>query len=112
GPQIPATEIERLAVATTATYEFETREPLTFEAGQLERDLEDIPLDRLDDYHDWIALGQALHHQFGADEEGFALWIETSKRSEKFEQNDLRELRRKWRGFGRNRRQPITMGTV
>jgi len=112
GPFIPSADIERIAEAVGATYAFEEREPLTFEPGQLERDLGDVPLDRIDDYHDWIALGQALHHQFGASDEGFDLWIETSKRSAKFEQNDLRELRRKWRGFGRNRRQPVTMGTV
>jgi hypothetical protein len=112
GPYVPAEAIERLAVAMAATYDFETRDPLTFEPGQLERDLDDIPEERIDDYHDWIALGQALHHQFGASDEGFDLWIEVSKRSPKFEQNDMRGLRRKWRGFGRNRRQPVTMATV
>jgi hypothetical protein len=112
GPHVPAAAIERLAVAMAEKYDFETRDPLTFEPGQLERDLDDIPEERIDDYHDWIALGQALHHQFGASDEGFDLWIEVSKRSPKFEQNDIRGLRRKWRGFGRNRRQPVTMATV
>jgi Virulence-associated protein E/Primase C terminal 2 (PriCT-2)/Bifunctional DNA primase/polymerase, N-terminal len=112
GPHVSAEAIERLAVAMATTYDFETRDPLTFEPGQLERDLDDIPEDRIDDYHDWIALGQALHHQFGASDEGFNLWIEVSKLSPKFEQNDMRGLRRKWRGFGRNRRQPVTMATV
>jgi hypothetical protein len=112
GPFIPSADIERIAEAVAESYEFERREPLTFEPGQLERDLDDVPLDRIDDYHDWIALGQALHHQFGASDAGFDRWIETSKRSAKFDQNDMRELRRKWRGFGRNRRQPVTMGTV
>jgi hypothetical protein len=106
--------IEELGAAETATYEFETREPLTFKPGQMERDLELLPVSRLDDYHDWVTLGQALHHQFGASDEGFELWVAQSKRSEKFEDTKsfLREMRKKWRGFGRNRRQPVTMATV
>jgi hypothetical protein len=109
GPHLPSTEIERLAVAETATYEFETRDPLTFEPGQLERDLDDIPVEHIDDYHDWIMLGQALHHQFGGSDEGFKLWEQHSRRSEKF---DGKGMLSKWRGFGRNRRQPVTMATV
>jgi hypothetical protein len=114
GPFVPSAVIEHLAVAEATTYEFESREPLTFEPGQLERDLDDIPLDRIDDYHDWVLLGQALHHQFGASQEGFDLWVEHSKRSEKFDGSNsgLRTMRSKWRGFGRNRKQPVTMGTV
>lgn len=109
GPYLTSAEIERLAVAETATYEFETRDPLTFEPGQLEQDLDDIPVERIDDYHDWIMLGQALHHQFGGSDEGFKLWDQHSRRSEKF---DGKDMLRKWRGFGRNRRQPVTMATV
>lgn len=112
GPYIPATDIEALGAAETATYEFEAREPLTFEPGQMERDLALLPTSRLDDYGDWVMLGQALHHQFGGSDEGYEIWIEQSKRSEKFALNDLREVRRKWRGFGRNRRQPVTMATI
>jgi len=114
GPYIPSEAIERLAVAETGTFEFETRDPLTFEPGQLERDLDALPIERLDDYHDWITLGQALHHQFGAGAEGFDLWVTHSRRSEKFDDtaSGLRTMRLKWRGFGRNRRQPVTMATV
>jgi predicted P-loop ATPase len=114
GPYVSSDLIERLAVAEHATFEFEMREPLKFEPGQLERDLDNLPLDHLDDYHDWIKLGQALHHQFGASEQGFELWLEHSKRSDKFDGSSqgLRTMRSKWRGFGRNRREPVTMGTV
>lgn len=113
-PEIPADAIERLAVAETAAYEFESRPPLDFKPGQMERDLDLLPAARLDDYHDWVTLGQALHHQFGGSEEGFDLWVTQSKRSEKFDSTPqgLRDMRRKWRGFGKNRRQPVTMATV
>jgi hypothetical protein len=111
---IAAATIESLGAAETAEYEFETREPLTFKPGQMERDLLALPLERLDDYHDWVTLGQALHHQFGASDKGFDIWLAQSKRSEKFDDSKagLKEMRKKWRGFGRNRRKPVTMATV
>lgn len=112
GPFIPSAAIERLAVAAHEEMPFETREPLTFSSGQLERVLRDIPDERIDDYHDWVTLGQALHHQFGASDEGFELWLTHSARSTKFDPKDRRNLLRKWRGFGRNRRQPVTMASI
>lgn len=110
-PHIPATVIESLGVAETGTYEFETRDPLTFKPGQLEAELDLISDARIDDYHDWVMLGQALHHQFGGSDEGFALWFKHSARSPKFT-NDRRGMLRKWRGFGKNRRKPVTMATI
>lgn len=112
GPFMPSAAIERLAVAEHATYEFETREPLTFGPGQLDRVLTDIPDERIDDYHDWITIGQALHHQFGGSDAGFELWLTHSARSPKFDPKDRRNLLRKWRGFGKNRRKPVTLATV
>jgi hypothetical protein len=109
GPYIPAAAIEALGAAETSTYEFESREPLTFEPGQMERDLAVLPDSRIDDYHDWVTLGHALHHQFGGSTEGYEIWIAQSKRSAKF---DGKGLLRKWRGFGKNRRKPVTMATV
>lgn len=109
GPTIPAATIEALGAATAETYAFESREPLTFEPGQLERDLAALPLSRIDDYADWVMLGQALHHQFGGSTEGYDIWVAQSKRSRKF---DGKGMLKKWRGFGKNRRQPVTMATV
>lgn len=113
GPFLPSAAIERLAVAEHAIYEFETREPLTFTPEQLHRTLGAIPVSDLD-YDDWIRLGQALHHQFGGSEEGFALWVEHTKRSKKFTgEKQLREMRRvKWKSFGRYRGKPVTMATI
>lgn len=112
GPIIPSSVISELATAEHETFDFEAREPLTFTARQLERTLADIPDEKIDDYHDWVMLGQALHHQFGASEEGFNLWVEHSKRSDKFDANEIRSMRKKWRGFGRNRKRPVTMATI
>ncbi|MEH3123012.1 MAG: VapE family protein [Sphingomonas phyllosphaerae] len=117
GPFVPSSVIEKLAVAEHATYEFETREPLTFTDGQLERHLDAIPVSDLH-YDDWIKLGQALHHQFGGSDAGFDLWVLHTKRSSKFGVKEtpaqqLREMRRvKWKSFGRYRGKPVTMASV
>lgn len=110
---LPLSALEAIGAVETATYAFETRPPLTFEPGQLERDLDAIPVSRIDDREDWITLGQALHHQFGGSDEGFELWMKHSARGSKFLVGSTRakELRR-YRGFGRNRRQPVTMATI
>lgn len=110
GPFIPSALIEALGAADSDAEPAETREPLDFKPGQLEREVAEIPLERIDDYHDWVTLGQALHHQFGASDEGFQIWLAASKRSEKF--GGERDLRMKWRGFGRTRRQQVTMASI
>lgn len=108
-PTVPAERLEKITEAVTSTYEFETIEPLTFKERQLEKELCEIPDARIDDYEDWITLGQALHHQFGGSRYGYDLWVQHSKRSEKFNE---REMPGKWRGFGRSRRRPVTMASV
>jgi len=117
GPRIAASVIEALGAAETREYEYEKREPLTFEPGQLDRELDLVPVSDLD-YDDWLRLGQALHHQFGGSQEGLDLWITHTKRSDKFgkkqtPEQQLREMRRsKWRSFGKYRGKPVTMATV
>jgi len=113
GPHIPAAVVEALGVAKTTTYAYESREPLEFKPGQLEAELDLIPVSDLH-YDDWIRLGQALHHQFGGSQEGFDLWLKHTRRSTKFTGDaQVREMRRsKWRSFGRYRGQPVTMATV
>ena len=118
GPIIDSAVIEALGIASTSAFEFESKPPRTFAPGQLERELDRLSLDVLDDRPKWIMLGQALHHQFGGSQEGFDLWMHYSKRSANFdpkkrgEETVLRDQLRRYRGFGRNRREPLTMGTV
>ncbi|PZU45312.1 MAG: hypothetical protein DI568_13740 [Sphingomonas sp.] len=105
-------ELDGLIPAEAApAHNAEKRPPLTFAPGQLETELALIPIERLDDYFDWVTLGQALHHQFGGSDDGFGIWLTHSERSDKFD-GDVKAMRQKYRGFGRNRRQPVTMATV
>lgn len=109
-PYIPASVIEALGAAETTEYQYESREPLTFKPGQMERELGMIDVSALH-YDDWITLGAAIHHQMGGSDEGFQIWLAHTKRSVKYD-GDHRTMLRKWRSFGKNRRQPVTMATV
>lgn len=112
-PLIAAVTIETLGAVDPTTYEYETREPLDFKPGQLERELDLVPVSDLH-YDDWIRLGQALHHQFGGSQDGFDLWLKHTRRSSKYTgESQDREMRRsKWRSFGRYRGKPVTMATI
>lgn len=94
-PIISAALLSELTEAFTADYAYEAVEPLTFKAGQLESELEDIDVSDLH-YDDWIRLGQALHHQFGGSQVGFDLWLQHTNRSTKFTgEAQVREIDRK-----------------
>lgn len=47
--------------------------------------LEKIPDKKADNYDVWLHVGMALHHQFKGSQEGLGLWLEFSKRGEKFD---------------------------
>jgi len=113
GPVIDADAIERLGIASTGAFDFEASPPKTFTPGQMESELDALSLDILDDRAKWVMLGQALHHQFGGAQEGFDLWMRYSAKSESYlKGSSLNAELRRYRGFGRNRRQPVTMATV
>lgn len=61
-----------------------------------------LTVDRADAYETWIRVGWCLHN-IEPSEEMFNLWMEFSKKSTKFNQNNLNELRRDW--FGRMRKE-------
>lgn len=112
-PTIPASEIERIGAIKDESLPYESREPLTFSDGQIERILESIEVSDLH-YDDWLRIGQALHHQYGGSKEGFDLWLLHTKRSAKFTgDRQVREMRRiKWPSFGRYRGAPVTMASI
>jgi predicted P-loop ATPase len=112
-PTIPAARLADIIDPHAETYEFESVEPLTFKPGQLEAELDELGLDRIDDRDDWLSLGMALHHQLGGSEEGFQLWMKVSQRGSKYlVKSSERAERQRYRGFGRSRRRPVTMASV
>jgi len=73
---------------------------------RIKRDLSHIPCDERET---WLRVGQALHHEFGADEEGFALWDSWSQSSYKYDEYDQRRV---WESLGQVVGKPITIATV
>lgn len=51
-------------------------------------------------YDRWLQIGQGLHHQYEAGEDGFAIWEKWSERSMEY---DYDELRAKWESFSDQR---------
>jgi hypothetical protein len=113
GPIIDSDAIEGLGVASTGVFDFEACPPKTFKPGQMESELDALSLAILDDRAKWVMIGQALHHQFGGAQEGFDLWMRYSAKSEShLKESSIRAELSRYRGFGRNRRRPVTMATV
>ena len=73
-------------------------------------DLLSIPACRWDnDYNEWLAVGQGLHHAYNGGAEGMALWDEASQRCTTY---DPEELEFKWSTFGNYSGKPITLRTI
>jgi hypothetical protein len=70
------------------------------------------------EYHDWLNVGLALHHQYRGSEQGFELWYDWSNvgcDDEGFEREreDRHELWAKYKGFGNGQREkPRTFASV
>ncbi len=62
-----------------------------------------------DERETWRTVGQALHHEFGGDDEGYELWADWSQSSDKFDDDDQRRV---WESFGRYDGRPVTIGTI
>lgn len=62
---------------------------------------------------DWVRVGMALHHEFGASEEGFQFWDDWSSLGGKYPGDDA--LRSQWESFTRRMgpgRKQVTMASV
>lgn len=113
GPSIAAAQLEALTSAANETFDYESVPPLTFRPGQLESELEELSVDRIDDRSDWITLGQAIHHNYGGSKEGFDLWMKVSSRGSKYlHKSSLKAEYRRYCQFGRHRGRPVTLATV
>lgn len=113
GPSIAGAQLEALTSAANETFDYEAVPPLTFRPGQLESELEELSVDRIDDRSDWITLGQAIHHNYGGSKEGFDLWMKVSSRGSKYlHKSSLKAEYRRYCQFGRHRGRPVTLATV
>lgn len=76
------------------------------ELGKVSPILPGIPSD---DRAIWLRVGMALHHLSGGHTEGFDLWNEWSRASEKY---DPRDQERHWNSFSAERANPVTLASI
>lgn len=62
-----------------------------------------------DDHSDWITIGQALHEEGQGSATAATVWEEWSRSSAKF---DAKDQARRWRSFGKTRREKVTVATL
>jgi predicted P-loop ATPase len=116
-PFIPASKIkhweghtDRREIADEDALEQAVRQaPTGLTVREIERALDDLPDEWLDDYELWLKTGMALSHEFADDPEtGLDLWHWASKRSGKYEADVLDD---KWESFKGNK-SPTTFRTI
>jgi hypothetical protein len=63
-----------------------------------------------EDYHGWLEIGQALHHQYSGGQRGLDLWHQHSLLGMGY---DATEIERKWISFGKDeKRHNVTFRTI
>lgn len=70
--------------------------PLDIEDEKIERILEDLPEDWVEDRDHWYRVGMALHHQYQGDEAGLQTWNHWAKQSDNFDEVDSKRV---WASF-------------
>jgi hypothetical protein len=87
----------------------ERLKPLGMSLQEIEDVLADIPKEYYrDDRDGWLTVGFALHHETEGSDQGYKLWADFSKDSEKFDKTDQKRV---WKSFKGNKR-PVRMATL
>jgi hypothetical protein len=89
----------------------ERQAPLGLSLDEIRDTLADLPKDYWrDDRDGWLSVGFAVHHETGGSDQGFKLWYDFSKESEKFDKGDQKRV---WKSFGKtSNRKPLRMATL
>lgn len=83
--------------------------PLGMSEDEIREIIAKLPKDDyVEDRYGWLNIGMAVHHETGGSEEGFKIWCECSKQSEKFDKKDQKRV---WKSF-KNRGRPFRMASL
>lgn len=106
-PAIPHAAIERVV----GYGEINTRStPLGLTIAQMRETLDKLPKDEwIEDRDGWYRMGMAIHHETGGNQDGFDLWCEISRKSEKF---DLKDSRYVWKSFKNHTQTPFRFASL
>lgn len=82
--------------------------PVDISDEEVEKAVQDLPENWVEDRDTWVVLGAALHHQYQGAQKGFDLWCEWSKQSAKYDPKTQKTV---WKSFKGDPR-PVTFRTV
>ena len=82
--------------------------PVDISDEEVEKAVQDLPENWVEDRDTWVTLGSALHHQYQGGQKGFDLWCEWSKQSAKYDPKTQKSV---WKSFKGDLR-PVTFRTV
>lgn len=64
-------------------------------------------------YHEWLNVGMALHHQYQGHEKGLNIFLEWSLKDNRFPKNKIdNEAKQKWKSFELDNTNPLTFATI
>jgi hypothetical protein len=96
-PFVASSHLDSLGIIDNQTRELDLKPPLGLSEDEIQDILDVLPLDAYcEDRDGWLQVGMALHHETGGGEDGYDLWCEFSKQSEKFNARDQRIV---WNSF-------------
>lgn len=88
----------------------ERLKPLGLTLDEMREHMKLLPMDEwCEDREGWYRLGMGIHHETGGSDEGFDLWCEFSRHSEKF---DPRDSRNTWRSFRNKSDRPFRFASI
>ncbi len=65
------------------------------------------------DYHKWLEVGQALHHQYEGLDKGYEIFLNWSLKDDRYSENEIREkTKEKYYSFKNKGENPITFASV
>ena len=106
---IPSSSIERIT-GYTDTPDSERTKPLGYTLDMMRHVLDKLPTDEwIEDRDGWLRMGMAIHHETGGNQEGFDLWCEMSRKSEKF---NLKDSKYVWRSFNQSKNTPFRFASL
>lgn len=82
--------------------------PMDLTDEDVDKIIERLPEEWVEDRETWLQVGAALHHQYGGGQNGFDRWCEWSRQSAKFEMKTQKQV---WKSF-KGRSNPIRMATL
>lgn len=88
----------------------ERLKPLGMTLNEIRETLNYLPFEEwIEDRDGWYRTGMAIHHETSGSEDGFKLWCDFSRKSEKFDEADSKRV---WKSFKNRAGRPFRMASL